>query len=364
VNSPSGTVTVLDGNNNYFYLDTITVGDHPEGIAVDEFANRIYVTNTRNNTVSVIDGSNDALLATVGVGQFPVGVAVDSKTQTAYVTNAMDATVSVIDSSFTLVDTIPVGQFPVGVAVDVFADLLYVTDYGSNTIAIIDTKTDQVTGAIAPGTGPLGVTIGLFENPYFVISAANSVLALYANSGFILANIAVGQMPMFIARNRLNERMFVTNFGDNTVSVLDGVTNKNVATVKVDPGPLYVASNDTTGRTYVTHNSIVTVIEDLSPQTPIVLKAANQSRAQVTVRWQDSCPECAYAVERATALGGFIQIGTTKPHHHVFQDRDVQPDTTYYYRVRAFHTTEAGEVLYSGYSDILTATTPPARGAR
>jgi YVTN family beta-propeller protein len=205
------------------------------------------------------------------------------------------------------------------------------------------------------------VTIGLFETPYFVISGANSVLALFPDSASIVATIAVGQSPRYIARDRFNERMFITNFTDNTVSVVDGVTNKPVTTVKVGNGPSSIAANDTTSRVYVANDSSISVIEDLSPQTPIPERAAQVSKAQAQVRWQDSCPLCKYEIERTTALrglSGFTQIGTVGPHKQVFHDRDVQPGTTYYYRIRAFHTAADGAVYYSGYSDTITAVIP------
>jgi YVTN family beta-propeller protein len=72
------------------------VGSLPTGVGVNSSTNRVYVANYGDNTVSVIDGSTNAVVATVGVGTSPIGVGVNSSTNRVYVANNGDNTVSVI----------------------------------------------------------------------------------------------------------------------------------------------------------------------------------------------------------------------------------------------------------------------------
>ena len=60
--------------------------------------NQIYTINEDNNTVSVIDGLTDELIATINVGRQPVNVNGNPSTNRIYVTNKGDDTVSVIDA--------------------------------------------------------------------------------------------------------------------------------------------------------------------------------------------------------------------------------------------------------------------------
>ncbi|WP_369413409.1 YncE family protein, partial [Bacillus cereus group sp. N6] len=69
------TVSVIDGSNNGV-IATITVGTGPYEITTNEITNRIYVTNYLSNTVSVIDGSNNGVIATITVGTGPDDIAV------------------------------------------------------------------------------------------------------------------------------------------------------------------------------------------------------------------------------------------------------------------------------------------------
>src|ERR1700689_3334546 len=60
----------------------VTVGSSPLGITIDSATGRAYVTNAGSNTVSVINTSQESVVATIPVGSVPVGVGVDPSTNT------------------------------------------------------------------------------------------------------------------------------------------------------------------------------------------------------------------------------------------------------------------------------------------
>jgi DNA-binding beta-propeller fold protein YncE len=87
---------------------TVTVGTEPSTLAVDRATHTLYVTNSADNTVSVVDGRAcngvrtggcDQTPATVPVGAFPLGVFADPRTQSVYVGSFDDGTVSVFSSA-------------------------------------------------------------------------------------------------------------------------------------------------------------------------------------------------------------------------------------------------------------------------
>ena len=78
----------------------------------------------------------------------------------AYVTNSEDNTVSVIDTATnTVTATVPVGSYPWGVAVSPDGTKVYVANEGSNTVSVIDTATNTVTATVDVGINPLGVAV-------------------------------------------------------------------------------------------------------------------------------------------------------------------------------------------------------------
>ena len=63
--------------------------------------------------------------------------------------------------------------------------------------------------------------------------------------------IAVGRNPDFVAVNSITNRVYSSNAGDGTVSVIDGVTNKRMVTVAVGGMPQGIAVNSATNQIYV-----------------------------------------------------------------------------------------------------------------
>ena len=75
---------------------TVGVGGSPLGVGVNPSTNRIYVANGGDSTVSVIDGSTNAVVVIAPVGPNPDAVAVNRTTNRIYVANGGNNTVSVI----------------------------------------------------------------------------------------------------------------------------------------------------------------------------------------------------------------------------------------------------------------------------
>ena len=65
-------------------VSSIGVGLDPLGVAVNPTTNRVYVANGNSNTVSVIDGATNTLVATVPVQSAPETLAVNPSTNRIY----------------------------------------------------------------------------------------------------------------------------------------------------------------------------------------------------------------------------------------------------------------------------------------
>jgi YVTN family beta-propeller protein len=77
-----------------------------------------------------------------------------------FVSNGKDATVSVIDTARNeIVATVPVGKRPWNMAVTPDGKKLYVANGKSNSVSVIDTETNQSLKQIPVGDTPWGVVI-------------------------------------------------------------------------------------------------------------------------------------------------------------------------------------------------------------
>ena len=111
-NSNDGTVSVIDANTNSV-VNTINVGNNPRGVSVSPDGNFVYVANQFDDTVSVIDANSNSVVNNIGAGDGPLGVSVSPDGNFVYVTNYFGATVSIIDANNnSVVNTINVGILP------------------------------------------------------------------------------------------------------------------------------------------------------------------------------------------------------------------------------------------------------------
>ena len=76
-NTGDNTVSVIDTATNTVVGLPIPVGNAPETLAVTPNGTKVYVTNVGDNTVSVIKTATNTVVATVPAGGGPVAVTPD-----------------------------------------------------------------------------------------------------------------------------------------------------------------------------------------------------------------------------------------------------------------------------------------------
>lgn len=128
---------------------TINVGNDPDWVTVNPAGTRAYVTNSSDDTVSVIDLNTNAVTATISVGNQPNGVAVNPSGTRAYVSTSQG--VSVIDTATNAASTpIDIAYLAPGIAAT--ESYAYATvSYNGAKVVVIDSSTNAVTATISVG---------------------------------------------------------------------------------------------------------------------------------------------------------------------------------------------------------------------
>jgi YVTN family beta-propeller protein len=245
-NNIGNSVTVINGSTDAV-LATIPVGKAPYHVAVNEMTNRIYVPNNMANTVSVIDGSTDTVMATVSVGNAPRASAVNKKTDKIYVVNFTAASVSVIDGATnTVTATIPVGSRPYSVAVNETTNRIYVANYWGDSISVIDGTTDTVTATVTAGAYPRHIAINEVTNRIYVVNYRGASVTVIngADNSTQTVPLATNAYPWAAAVNETTNKTYVTNSGTNTVTVISG--DNTTVTISAGKAPQAVAVNEAT----------------------------------------------------------------------------------------------------------------------
>ncbi|MFE5945333.1 YncE family protein [Streptomyces sp. NPDC056480] len=248
----------------------IPVGAKPAGVAVSVH-DRVFVTNSGADTVSVIDSSTNTVTATIDVGRRPESVATDPQFGVC-VANGGDNTVTMIDRLNAVIGTVSVeGPFHpppavVGVATDHQLSRAYVTNRGFGRVSIID-----ISGAPPPFAphfievpGALGVAVDSVSHLAFVTRPDfDSVAVIDPATDGVVATVPVRRQPTGIVVDAQRHRVLVANSGFDTVSVIDA-GGGGVADVDVAAGPVGVTV-DSRGNAYVTHvDGTVQVIDAAS----------------------------------------------------------------------------------------------------
>ncbi|HEY6347720.1 MAG TPA: YncE family protein [Bryobacteraceae bacterium] len=197
---------------------------------------RAYVANFGSDNVSVIDTSNNTVIATVMVGTQPQGIAVTPDGASVYVANC-GGDVWVIDTASNKVATkFLAGACPTGVAITPDGTRAYVTLDNANSVAVIDTSSNTVITKIPVGIAPGGIAITPDGTRVYVANVgtgSSSVSVIDTSSNTVGATVALGNVgSVGVAITPDGKRAYVTN-ALGSVSVIDTSTNTVVDTVTV-----------------------------------------------------------------------------------------------------------------------------------
>jgi len=259
----SNTVSVIDGANNYA-VHAIAVGNGPENIAINESTNTIYVTNYLGNTVSAIDGATQNV-TTISTGKGPRWLAVNPNTNKVYVTNSVDGTVTVIDGTSNAATIAVAASNSLGqIAVNPQTNTVYV---GNNTayqigIAVIDGTKNTVTSTISMAScsttsscASSAVAVNSATNKVYVSNyLANTITVIDGAGGSVAAVLSVLSQPKSIAIDPATNRVYAANYLSGAITVIDGTTNQLAPPitvglypvslgVTVNPDLIFVANN-------------------------------------------------------------------------------------------------------------------------
>jgi YVTN family beta-propeller protein len=252
---------------------TIGVGSGPDAVAVDSSTHTAYVANYpydnpyAQGTVSVINEATNAVTGNINVGYAPDAVAVDPSTDTVYVANEFGNTVSVINGATnTVTATIGVASEPDAVAVDPSTHTVYVANYLDGGVYVINGATNAVTATIDQGfSGPDAVAVDPSTHTVYVANWYGGVSVINgttceaadpyaAGCRRTWPTIGVGSGPDGVAVDPSADNVYVANYFDNTVSVIDEATNAVTATIGVGNWPDAVGVDPSTHTAWVANS--------------------------------------------------------------------------------------------------------------
>jgi YVTN family beta-propeller protein len=411
-NGGENNVSIIKIQDNPEVNVTIAVGAGPYGIAVSK--EYIYVSNTSDGTVSIINmSSNEIVGDPISVGNSPRGIAASSDDSYLYVANNGADTVSIIDISDSSQTALNVGNGPLGVAIGPDEDYVYVTNNSDDSLSVISATSNELFGTIANHqyinylnstddiafNKPYGVAVSPDGYFIYVVNNGNNTLSIiyaytiyYQGDDFnwddyvpdddsdgpysLYEPITVGNDPRCVAVTPDQGYLYVTNYADNTVSVIDLSAFSVTETIDVGNGPYGISVTPSGAFVYVvnqsdgtvsvidadyysdTYNTVIKTVDvgnsptgfgnfigGKPPMAPSSLEATQESTYTIKLTWRDnSDDELGYKIFRRKYIGGvYYQIATVDKDTTSYIDSGLDVTSNYYYMVAGYN--------HAGYSD-------------
>ena len=201
------------------------------GIAVADDLNRGYISDGGDDTVVIFDLKSHAVLQKIPAGKNPDGILYDPYSKRVFAFNGRSDDVTAIDaSSGKVVGTIALDgkpEFPVSDG----KGNVYVNIEDKSEITQLDPQTLKVkkTWPLSPCQEPSGLAIDMEGRRLFSVCSNKKMVVVNADSGEVIATVAIGDGPDAAAYDPGSKLVFSSN-GEGTLTVVrqDGTDKYSV----------------------------------------------------------------------------------------------------------------------------------------
>ncbi|MCX6843755.1 MAG: hypothetical protein NTX53_15915 [candidate division WOR-3 bacterium] len=318
--SGSDEVAVIDCATDTVIRTIWVRGVKPTDVCYDSATNCVYTANSTSGTSSVIDCAGDSLVRIVTVGDDPWSLLAGP--QGKVYCGGDDSVLTVIHGSETR--TIPVGAKLWRWSYDPTNHKVYYATWRSNIIAVVDAVGDSVLARVDVGEGPNSLcydpdgsntwaggaeraTVGVIDgnsnrvtnllwfgifrpgvlrynplnNHLYCLEEGwngsnNHLMVIDGDSNRVLKILPAGGSCDSMLWNPVNNKLYISNSGDNTVSIVDCTSDSIVATInsRRDWPDASCCSND--GKVYVCNDGYgVTVIDPVGDSVRKVIEVGH-----------------------------------------------------------------------------------------
>jgi YVTN family beta-propeller protein len=204
------------------------------GITSTKDGKTLFVVATEANKVLKIDASTLEILAQYETGSGPDGIGISKDNKKIYVTNTKDSAISIINLVTKKAAVIKTGGKPELIHGNEDHSLLFISNFNDNKIHIIDTATDKIIHEITGLNGPEEAVLSKSGETLFVVNFNSSKVFSYDAKTYKKRpeEFFVGSQPIGLVSALNDRKLYVSNFGENSVSVINLPFKKTNATAQ------------------------------------------------------------------------------------------------------------------------------------
>ena len=192
------------------------------GIAATTDGKTLFVVGTGVNKVFKIDPQTLNIIDEYATGNGPDGVGISMDDSKIYVTNTKDGAISVINLTTKKTKVIVTGGKPELIHYNHDHSLLYISNFHENKVHILDTASDKIVHEITGLDGPEEAVLSKSEETLYVVNFNKSQIFSYDAKMYEKqpGEFTVGTKPIGVVSAANDTKLYVTNYGDNAVSVI------------------------------------------------------------------------------------------------------------------------------------------------
>ncbi len=224
---------------------------------VPALAHEVYVSNEKDNSISVIDTRSLDVVRTFKVGQRPRGITFSRDYKTFYVCASDSDAVQVFDAATDkhLYD-LPSGDDPEQFAVSPDNSRLYIANEDNAVTTVIDLTQRKVIRQVDVGIEPEGIAVSPDNKIAIATSETTNMAHFIDTESFeVYDNVLVDARPRHAEFTQDGKLLWVSSEIGGSVSVIDVATRKVIKTITftipgvradmVQPVGMTLAKNDT-----------------------------------------------------------------------------------------------------------------------
>jgi YVTN family beta-propeller protein len=191
------------------------------GIAIADDLHRGFVSDGRDNQVTIFDLKTLAVISTVKAGTHPDGIVYDPFSQRVFAFNGRSKDVTAIEAATgKIAGTVPLDGKPEFPVTDAQGNL-YVNIEDKSEIVHLDPKALAVKDrwSVAPCESPSGLAIDAKNQRLFAVCDNEMMAVVDAGSGKVITTVAIGGGPDAAAFDPETKLVFSSN-GEGTLTVV------------------------------------------------------------------------------------------------------------------------------------------------
>jgi YVTN family beta-propeller protein len=204
---------------------------------------RIYVANSDDNKITVIDPATDHVTGEIPVSANPHGIVPSPDGTRFYVSSESKDVLDVVDrKTLTIIRSVPIGLRPNNVAITPDGKYVYVCIRGESWVDIVDTASLERVKRVPVGKGPHNVyrtpdgehmiATSMDENKLTVINIKSQEVEFSIPAGGVPRPLVIDANP-----DRSINRLFVQLSNLHGFAVLDWASRKVTQRIMLPPAP-------------------------------------------------------------------------------------------------------------------------------